>query len=85
MARTLLSAGKRLEGGVARTLLSARKRFLLMNSRWVAHASPVLAWVGIFAGRCAEIVEARRLAALDWRGGALLAKRYYDFNIRKYR
>jgi hypothetical protein len=34
--------------------------------------------------RGAEVVEARSIGTFDWRRGSLLAKRYYDFNIRNY-
>jgi len=37
-----------------------------------------------YAGRRAEVVEARSIAAFDWRCDHFWQKRYYDFNIRKY-
>src|SRR5712692_7073345 len=36
-----------------------------------------------YAGRCAEVVEARSIAALDWRCGAFLAKAVLRFQHSK--
>ena len=57
---------------------------LRIRSRAGACPRPAQRTATGYAGRCAEGVKARSIAAFDWRCRAFLAKGYYDFNIRNY-